>query len=61
MEEQLADCHFSRCNHHYLVNLRNVTGFLKDSVMVGDHELAMSRPKRKQFMQDLSDYLGVEC
>ena len=61
MEEQLADCHFSRCNHHYLVNLQNVTGFLKDSVMVGDHELAMSRPKRKQFMQDLSDYLGVEC
>lgn len=60
MEEQLAGCHFSRCNHCYLVNLQNVTSFLKDSVIVGNHELAMSRPKKKQFMQDLSDYLGAE-
>lgn len=60
MEEQLADCHFSRCNHCYLVNLQNVTSLLKDSVMVGEHELAVSRPKKKQFMQDLSDYLGAE-
>ncbi len=61
MEEQLAECHFSRCNHCYLVNLQNVTGLLKDSVMVGGHELAVSRPKKKQFMRELSDYLGVEC
>lgn len=60
MEEQLADCHFSRCNHCYLVNLQNVTSFLKDSIMVGGYELAVSRPKKKQFMQDLSDYLGAE-
>lgn len=60
MEEQLADCHFSRCNNCYLVNLQNVTSLMKDSVMVGEHELAVSRPKKKQFMQDLSDYLGAE-
>lgn len=60
MEERLADCHFSRCNHCYLVNLQNVTSLLKDSVMVGEHELTVSRPKKKQFMQDLSDYLGTE-
>ena len=30
-------------------------------VIVVIPELAISRPKRKQFMQDLSDYLGVEC
>lgn len=61
MEEQLTGSHFSRCNHCYLVNLRNVTGFLKDSVLVGGRELPVSRPKRKQFLQELSDYLGVEC
>ena len=61
MEAQLSDCHFSRCNHCYLVNLQNVSGFLKDSVLVGDQELPVSRPKRKQFLQELSDYLGVEC
>ena len=60
MEERLTDCHFSRCNHCYLVNLQNVTSFMKDSVMVGGHELTVSRPKKKQFMQDLSDYLGAE-
>lgn len=60
MEEQLSGCHFSRCNHCYLANLQNVTSLLKDSVVVGGHELAVSRPKKKQFMQDLSDYLGAE-
>lgn len=59
MEKNLDGCHFSRCNHGYLVNLRNVTGFLKDSVLVGGHTLPVSRPKRKQFLQELSDYLGV--
>ena len=59
MEKNLAGCHFSRCNHCYLVNLRNVTGFLKDSVLVGGHTLPVSRPKRKQFLRELSDYLGV--
>lgn len=61
MEKNLADSHFSRCNHCYLVNLRNVTEVLKDSVVVGEHELPISRPKKKQFLRDLSDYLGVEC
>lgn len=60
LEEQLADCYFSRCNHCYLVNLQNVTSLLKDSVLVGEHELTVSRPKKKQFMQDLSDYLEAE-
>lgn len=61
MEKELSDSHFSRCNHCYLVNLRNVTEVLKDSVVVGGEELPVSRPKKKQFLQELSDYLGVEC
>lgn len=59
MEHMLADCHFSRCNHCYLVNLKNVTGLRKDSVLAGTYELPVSRPKKKQFLKDLSDYLGV--
>ena len=61
MEKKLACSHFSRCNHCYLVSLRNVTEGLKDSVVVGVRELPISRPKKKQFLQELSDYLGVEC
>lgn len=59
MEAALEGCHFCRCNHCYLVNLKNVTGVQKDSVFAGRYELPVSRPKKKQFLKELSDYLGV--
>ena len=59
MENELEGCHFVRCNHCYLVNLKNVIGVQKDTVLLEGYELAISRPKRKQFLQELSDYLGT--
>lgn len=59
MESALEGCNFAKCNQCYLVNLRNVTGVKKDSVAVGGHELPISRPRKKQFFEELSDYLGV--
>lgn len=59
MEQELAECYFVRCNNSYLVNLQNVTGLQKDTVMVEGHELPISRPKKKQFLKALSDYLGA--
>lgn len=58
MESTLADYHFARCNNCYLVNLAQVQRVEKSMVVVGDHELAISRPRYKQFMDALTRYLG---
>ncbi|SBW09960.1 Response regulator receiver domain protein [uncultured Eubacteriales bacterium] len=58
MERQLSGLKFARCNNSYLINLRNVVGVRKDTVLVPGYELPISRPKRKEFLQALSDYLG---
>lgn len=49
---------FVLCNSGNLVNLRNVRGYRKDTVLLPGCELSLSRPRRKEFMQALSDYLG---
>lgn len=59
MEKELKDAHFTRCNNSYLVNLKNVTGVQKETVIVDSYELPISRPKKKQFLKELSDYLGA--
>ena len=61
MEKKLEGCHFSRSSNSFLVNLRHVESFGADQVVVQGHSLPLSRTRRKPFMQDLSDYLGVEC
>lgn len=59
MEKELEQCSFVRCSHSYLVNLSNVAGVGKETVTVGTYELPVSRPKKKLFLQALSDYLGA--
>ena len=61
IEEKLEGCHFSRSSNSYLVNLRHVEGLSQDTVVVGEESLPVSRTRKKSFMKDLSDYLGVEC
>ena len=58
LEEQLLKDHFYRCNSGYLVNLRHVSAIRKDSVMVGGDELKISRPRKKGFLQNLTEYAG---
>lgn len=55
LEDELGDS-FARCNHCYLVNLRYVDGTSEDCVLVGKDALKISRAKKKQFMQMLSNY-----
>lgn len=57
MEKTLADCHFARCSQSYLVNLKYVTGIGKESVQIEGYEIPVSRPKRKQFIKEVSDYM----
>ncbi len=56
-EEELAGQPFSRCSLSYLVNLKRVDRIMKDSVMVGGHELPVSRNRKKEFLQMFTDYL----
>lgn len=60
MERMVEGQGFSRCNRCYLVNLRRVTGVEKDAVRVGEYALPISRPRKKQFLRELSDCLGAE-
>ncbi len=60
MERMLEGQGFSRCNRCYLVNLRRVSGVEKDAVQVGKYTLPISRPRKKQFLQELSNCLGAE-
>lgn len=57
-EEQLKDSNFVRCNSCYLVNLRYVRGISGDSVLVDGARLAISKPRRKDFLAALAQYCG---
>ena len=57
-EETLADKQFARCNSGYLVNLAQVRGMQDGMVLVGSHSLQISRPRRKAFVEALTDYVG---
>lgn len=57
-EEKLAGKPFARCNSGYLVNLAQVMGVQQNTVQVGPYELQISRPKKKAFMEALTDYIG---
>ncbi len=58
IEHQLAGEPFARCNKGYLVNLRHVKLVRGDTVLVGGDELLISRRKKKEFLQAVTDYYG---
>lgn len=57
-EEQLEGCAFSRCDNSLLVNLRYVTWVGQTELTAGGCRLKISRPRRKQFMQEFANYIG---
>lgn len=58
-EDQLAEKDFFRSNNCYLVNLRHVTGVQQSSALMrGGHDLQISRPRKKNFLEALSNYIG---
>ena len=58
MEEELIDFHFHRCNNGYLVNLSYVSGVQDEEAIVGKYHLKISRPRKKSFMETLTQYVG---
>ena len=57
-EKSLGPVHFVRCNACYLVNLKYVRGISGDHVLVGGDELAISKPRRKEFLTAVAQYKG---
>ena len=58
IEEKLASFPFSRCNNCYLVNLNYVTKVEDFTVWLDKDKLAMSRARKKPFLEDIADFLG---
>ena len=58
VETKLINSNFYRCNNCYLVNLARVKGVKDGLCKVGDYELIISRPRKKDFMTKFFEYLG---
>lgn len=59
LEAELADDGFFRCNSGFLVNLRHVTGVEGSDCRVrGGTRLQVSRPRKKDFLAALAEYIG---
>ena len=58
MEKKLKVHHFFRSNSCYLVNLATVTGVEENNLRINEHELRISRPRKKDLMKALTDYIG---
>ena len=58
LEDELRGEGFSVCFNGCMVNLRYVTGITKDSVLLGEISLPVSRHRRKEFKEDFLKYLG---
>lgn len=58
MESQLENFGFYRCNNCYLVNLAKVERVNNGIVYINGHQLAVSRPRHKGFMDALVTYIG---
>lgn len=56
--EELKDLPFAFCNQSYLVNLRFCEGVNGNTLYLKDEELIISAPKRKDFLNRLSQYVG---
>ena len=56
-EKELEGLPFSRCSLSYLVNLKRIDRISKETVIIGKHQLAISRNRKKEFLQAFTDYL----
>lgn len=58
LEDKLEGLSFKRCNNCYLVNLKYVDCVNKDDLKIGGEWLKISRPRKKEFLQALANYMG---
>lgn len=58
IEQELMPYRFFRCDNSFLVNLAYVTKIEKNSAVVAEKTIPVSRAKRKKFMDALTIYIG---
>lgn len=58
VEKMLPSSLFVKCNHWYLVNLMYVTEVRKNTTVVGNFELEVSRRNRAGFLKALAEHMG---
>lgn len=58
LEDKLEGLSFKKCNNCYLVHLKYVDSVDKDEVTIGGERLRISRPRKKEFLQALANYMG---
>ena len=56
LESKLPKDRFSRCNRCYIVNLLHVKGVHGEYVLLDNAELKISRSRRKDFLNNMSQY-----
>ncbi len=57
-EKSLSGYPFAKCNSCYLVHLKYVDKVADNFVYIGEHKLQISRAKKKEFIDRLTEYLG---
>lgn len=60
VEEELAAHHFFRCHKGYLVNLKHVQKIEGNTLILHNHQLQISRPKRKAILSAWTSYMRGE-
>lgn len=58
IEEKLKGMDFYRCNKGSLLNLEHVDGVQDGIVIVNGEQIVISRGRKKEFMEALTNYLG---
>ncbi len=58
MEQQLSDQLFFRCDNSYIINLEHVSEIKRDTAVVGQWNVPVSRMRRKDFVNAFTCYLG---
>ncbi|MDD3139953.1 MAG: LytTR family DNA-binding domain-containing protein [Lachnospiraceae bacterium] len=58
LELKLDGLSFKRCNNCYLINLKYVDCVNKDDLRINGEWLKISRPRKKEFLQSLANYMG---
>ena len=57
VEKKLPQNQFIKCNSGIIVNLKYVTGILKDSLIVFNQELPIARSRKKHVLDSLTKYI----
>ena len=60
MADELAEYYFVKSGQSQLVNLKYVDEVKKDTVSVNGTQIYLSRSRKKEFLEALADYVGME-